>query len=83
MFNYSNKENVLSPIEPFVLDLYASFLIIIFLLCIICNSHLLIAFVRFKDLRNSVNMLIFAVTACNLLSSLQFPPIIYSNFIRK
>ena len=86
MPNYSNESNdfnLISPIDPFILNFYASFLITIFLLCIICNSYLLITFVRFKDLLCPLNMLIFAITACNLFASLQFPPVIYSNLIRK
>jgi hypothetical protein len=86
MFNDSFKENSfnqISPIDPVVLNFYASFLIIIFFLCVICNSYLLITFVRFKDLLCPLNMLIFAITACNLFASLQFPPVIYSNLIRK
>lgn len=86
MFNYSIEEirvKQTSPIDPFILNLCAGFLIITFFLCFFCNSYLLIAFIRFKDLRCSLNLLIITITVSNLSGSFQFPPIIYSYSIRK
>jgi hypothetical protein len=79
-----NNFNQTSPLKPFILDIYAGFLIITFFLCVICNSFLLITFIRFKELRLfSLNLLIIAISVCNLIGSLQFPALIYSNFVRK
>jgi hypothetical protein len=87
MLNYTltnNNFNQISPIEPIILDFYAYFLIIIFLLCVCCNSFLLISQSRYKELYSpSLNYLIIAITASNLFGSIQFPVLIYSNFIRK
>ena len=87
MLNYTltnNNFNQISPIEPIILDFYAYFLIIIFLLCVCCNSFLLISQSRYKELYSpSLNYLIIAITASNLFGSIQFPALIYSNFIRK
>ena len=80
----NNNLNQISPIEPIKLDFYAYFLIIIFLLCVCCNSFLLISQSRYKELYSpSLNYLIIAITASNLFGSIQFPALIYSNFIRK
>jgi hypothetical protein len=79
-----NNYNQISPIGPIILDIYAYFLTIIFLLCVSCNSFLLISQSRHKELYSpSLNYLIIAITASNLFGSLQFPVLIYSNFIRK
>jgi len=75
--------NQISPLEPIWLDFFVCFLIITFVLCVSCNLCLLITFLRFKDLRCSINYLIIAITISNLFGSLQFPFIIYSNYIRK
>jgi len=76
-------ENHSSPIKKFWTSIFGIYLIIIFLLCIILNSILLLVFYRNKELRIPFNMLIMSITFLNLFSTIQFPFVIHSNFSHK
>jgi hypothetical protein len=78
-----DQEIKISPINGKILNTIGVFLFMIFLLCIFVNTQLLIIFVRFKQLRTSLNKLIIVLTAFNLLGSCVFPFVIHSNFVHK
>jgi hypothetical protein len=82
MKNYIVEQKI-SPINKELLNIIGSYLFILFLLCILVNTQLLIIFVRFKQLRTSLNKLIIVLTAFNLFGSIQFPFLIHSNFVHK
>ena len=48
----------ISPINDLILNLVGVYLVIVFLLCIIVNTLLLVVFARFKQLRTTLNKLI-------------------------
>ena len=77
------NEPKISPINKIILNIIGFYLIILFLLCILVNTKLLIIFVRFKQLHTSLNKLIIVLTLFNLLGSIQFPFLILSNFANK
>jgi hypothetical protein len=79
----SFKFGQFSPISKFWTTTFGIYLTIIFLLCIILNSTLLLIFIRNKELRIPFNMLIMAITSINLLSTIQFPFLIHSSFSQK
>jgi hypothetical protein len=79
-FNFNESS---SPLNSLYTNLFGIYLIIIFLLCIILNSILLFVFYRNKELRIPFNILIMVITFLNLLSTIQFPFVIHSNFSHK
>ncbi len=72
-----------SPISKFWTTLFGLYLVVIFMLCIILNSTLLLVFFRNKELRIPFNMLIIVITSLNLLSTIQFPLVIHSSFSQR
>ena len=77
------QSNKSSPISKELTTIFGFYLIIIFLLCIILNSTLLLVFYKSKKLRTPFNMLIIVITFLNLLSTIQFPFVIHSNFSQR
>ena len=73
-------ENTISPINNKILDIVGVYLFIVFLMCIFVNILLLVIFIRFKQLRTSLNKLIMVLTGFNLFGSIQFPFLIHSHF---
>jgi len=73
----------ISPINDLILNLVGVYLVIVFLLCIIVNTLLLVVFARFKQLRTTLNKLIMILTVFNLFGSIQFPFVIHSHFVHK
>ena len=82
MKNYITEPKI-SPINKELLNIIGTYLFILFLLCILVNTQLLVIFARFKQLRTSLNKLIIVLTAFNLLGSCVFPFVIHSNFVHK
>lgn len=71
----------ISPIEPLVLYILGSFLVLIMVLGLLFNTILLRIFIVNKDLRTPVNSLIIAITLLNLIGSLtELPWVIHSCF---
>jgi hypothetical protein len=83
MTKLEDQEIKISPINGKILNTIGVFLFMIFLLCILVNTQLLVIFARFKQLRTSLNKLIIVLTAFNLLGSCVFPFVIHSNFVHK
>lgn len=70
-----------SPVECFKLKIIAVYCLIIFLLSLITNSILIWILVFYKELRNSMNTFMLALSICNLIGSLiELPMVIISNF---
>ncbi|RNA28085.1 melanopsin [Brachionus plicatilis] len=68
-------------VECYKLQAIAIYCLIIFLLSLIANSVLLWILIYFKELRNSMNAFMLALTVCNLVGSLiEIPMVIISNF---
>jgi hypothetical protein len=82
-FDSFNFDNHSSPISELWTRIFGFYLIIVFILCIILNSILLLVFYRNKELRIPFNMLIMFITSLNLLSTIQFPFVIHSSFSHK
>jgi hypothetical protein len=76
-------ENHSSPISEFWTRIFGIYLVVVFLLCILLNSTLLLVFYYNKELRIPFNMLIMVITSLNLLSTIQFPFVIHSTFSHK
>lgn len=74
------NENTFSPIDKTILYAVGIYLIIVFILCIVLNSTLLLVFIRHRDLRAPINLLIITMTVFNLMGSVQFPFVIDANF---
>jgi len=79
-FDSFNFDNHISPINEFWTKIFGIYLIVVFILCLILNSILLLVFYRNKELRIPFNMLIMFITSLNLLSTIQFPFVIHSSF---
>ena len=79
---FENKTKI-SPINTQILNAIGIYLFILFLLCILVNTLLLVIFARYKELRTFLNKLIIVLTAFNLFGSIQFPFLIHSNFVHK
>ena len=72
-----------SPVSKFWTTLFGLYLVVIFMLCLVLNSTLLLVFFRNKELRIPFNMLIIVITSLNLLSTIQFPLVIHSSFSQR
>jgi hypothetical protein len=72
-----------SPISKFWTTLFGLYLVVVFILCLVLNSTLLLVFFRNKELRIPFNMLIIVITSLNLLTTIQFPLVIHSSFSRR
>lgn len=80
------KEELLhlqSPLNETTLKIFGSYLIIMFMLCMVLNTVLLLIFILNKELRIPFNMTIIMITSINLLSTIQFPLVIHSSFSSK
>ncbi len=75
--------NQTSPFSSLYTNSFGIYLIIVFILCIILNSILLLVFYRNKELITPYNMLIIVITYLNLFSTPQFPFVIHSSFSQK
>ncbi len=76
----NNYDENASPLDRAVLNLFGFLLSLIAVMCFLSNSFLMITFIRHKELRTSLNIFIVAISLSNLLSTLQFPFLIKSNF---
>ena len=73
--------DVNSPVECYKLRIIAFYCIFIFLLSLIANSILLWILIYFKELRNSLNSFMLALTSCNIVGTvIELPMVIISNF---
>ena len=79
-FDFQNKTLTASTINSKILNMTGAYLVFTILLCLVVNTLLLDVFVRFKQLRTSLNKLIIVLTAFNLFGSIQFPLVIHSHF---
>ncbi|RNA01884.1 melanopsin, partial [Brachionus plicatilis] len=69
------------PVECYKLRIIGVYCLILFIFGIVANSVLLWILIHFKELRNSMNAFILALTICNFLGSMvQMPMVIVSNF---
>lgn len=75
-----SKDEFDSPLHPFLLNSSGVFLTLIGVTCFLSNAFLVVLFKRFKKLQTPLNVLIVVVTLSNLIGTLQFPFVIYSNF---
>ena len=74
----------ISPLDPLILNILGSFLLLAMLLGVILNSHLLYIFKKYKDLQTPINTFIIAITVLNLLGTIfELPWIIHSCFSHK
>ena len=81
---YANIElTEISPLSPVLLDFIGSVLSFIFILCVMLNFIMLYVFMRYKEIRSSVNKLVMTVAVINLFSSFQFPYLIKSYFAHR
>ena len=81
-FTLKNRNSV-SPLNTSVLNLIGIYSVMIFILCVLTNSLLLLVFNRYKKLRTPLNQLIMIMTIFNLICSVQFPFVIHSHFNHK
>ncbi|RNA19352.1 melanopsin [Brachionus plicatilis] len=73
--------DVKSPVECYKLRIIAVYCLIIFFLSLTANSVLLWILIYFKELRNSMNAFMLALSVCNLIGSLiELPMVVISNF---
>lgn len=78
-----NEMNLKSPLSPLVLNSIGIYLSFILLINIIFNFLFLSIFIRYKELRNTFNTLVLAVSINSLFASAAFPNVILSNFAFK
>ena len=70
-----------SPVECYKLAIIGVFFLTLGFASVIFNGLLLWIFFLYKELRNSMNAFIIALTICNLLATCtEFPFVIGSNF---
>ncbi|CAF0886581.1 unnamed protein product [Brachionus calyciflorus] len=73
--------DVESPVSCGKLRILATYCVFIFIGSVLANTSLLWTLIYYKDLRNSVNAFMIALSSCNLLGSLiEMPLVIVSNF---
>ena len=80
--NYLNcsNQNDESPLSDKNLSIIGWYLLVLFVLCIIFNTSLLVILIRNKELRITINIFVFLTTVFNLFGSIQLPLSVYSAF---
>ena len=71
--------------EPLVdcrqLKAISVYCVLLFISSVLFNSLLIAVFIKYKELRSCLNLFIFAISFCNLISSLlELPVVIITNF---
>lgn len=61
-----------SPNNKLIQKFFAVYLLLVFILCLIINTLLILVFVQYKKTRTPLNNIVLMITVINLLGSIQF-----------